>query len=193
MRPIRSSIRQAIVVTWFVLTIGSLLVRAYTWRDLTRAIDSSEKAVETQDAIRRVFSMLQDAETGARGYMIMGQKEYLSPYENAAQMLPAALDRLTSLVVQNQDMQKDLIELRSLSEVRMTFLQASINDRDRIGLEAVRERAELQGGKKTMDRIRVVVARMEAHQDTIFSAQGMERRAQMRKAEITTNVAGFVD
>jgi signal transduction histidine kinase len=192
MRPIRSSIRQAIVVTWFVLTIGSLLVRAYTWRDLTRAIDSSEKAVETQDAIRRVFSLLQDAETGARGYMIMAQKDYLQPYENAVQQLPLALDRLTTLVVQNQDMQKDLIELRGLADVRMDFLQASVTDRDRLGLEGLKARAELQGGKKTMDKIRSVVARMEAHQDTIFSAQGTERRSQMRKAEITTNVAGLV-
>ena len=88
MRPIRSSVRQAIVVTWFVLTIGSLLVRAYTWRDLTRAIETSEKAVETQDAIRRVFSLLQDAETGARGYMIMGQKDYLSPFDQASQQGP---------------------------------------------------------------------------------------------------------
>ncbi len=192
MRPIRSSIRQAIVVTWFVLTIGSLLVRAYTWRDLTRAIDTSEKAVETQDAIRRVFSLLQDAETGARGYVIMARKEYLEPYDNAVQQLPVALDRLTTLVVQSQDMQKELIELRSLAELRMDFLHAAVRDRDRLGLEAVKERAQLDGGKKTMDKIRAVVERMEAHQETIFSAQGTERRSQMRKAEITTNVAGFV-
>jgi len=192
MRPIRPSIRQAIVATWFVLTIGSLLVRAYTWRDMTRAIDTSEKAVETTDAIRRVFSLLQDAETGSRGYMIMGQQEYLAPFENAQRQLPGALDRLTNLVVQTQDMQKDLIELRALAQMRMEFLQNAVADRDRLGLDALKERAEMPGSKKTMDQIRVVVARMEAHQDTIFSSQGAERRAQMRKAEITTNVAGLV-
>src|SRR5262249_22188077 len=138
------------------------------------------------------FSLLQDAETGARGYIIMGQKDYLEPFNNAVHQLPVALDRLTSLVVQSQDMQKDLIELRGLAQVRMDFLQSSVNDRNRLGVEALKERAEMQGGKKTMDRIRVVVARMEAHQDTIFSSQGAERRAQMRKAEITTNVAGLV-
>ena len=185
-------IQQAFVVTWLVLTVGSLLLRAYTWRDLTRAINATEQAGNTRDALQNVFSFLQDAETGARGYMITANAEYLEPYENAEQKLPSAFDTLTQMVVQNQEMQKDLIELRALAEVRMNLLRSSIEDRKKRGLAGISTPARGLEGKKTMDKIRAVVVRMQGQQESIFSVQGAERRSQMRKAETTTIVAGSI-
>ena len=190
MRPIKAYIQQAFVVTWLVLTVGSLLVRAYTWRDLTRAIAMSEQAMKTQSALQHLFSLLQDAETSVRGYMINGTKEHLMPYESTVAKLPAAFANLTTLVVQNQDMQRELIELRALSEVKMEILRTAIDNRTKFGIEGILNRGE--PGRQSMDKIRVIVERMEAKQESIFSAQGTERRAQMRRSEITTNVAGFV-
>ena len=190
MRPIKTSVRQAFVVTWLVLTVGSLLVRAYTWRELTRAIDSSEQTVKTRDALQHLFSLLQDAETGIRGYIINGTQEFLEPYEAALVKLPAAFANLATLVIRSHDMETDLIELRALAEVRMDFLRGVLDDRNKFGFQGMINRYHGQPGKKTMDKIRVIVGRMEAQQENLFSAQGMERRAQMRKAELTTNVAG---
>jgi signal transduction histidine kinase/CheY-like chemotaxis protein len=192
MRPIRSSIRQAIVVTWFVLTVGSLLVRAYTWRDLNRAISASEKSSATADALHRVFSHLQDAETSARGYLNSGTKDFLEPYYLAVKQLPADFDRLADLVVQTQEMQKELIELRALAEVRMNLLKRSVENRENLSNRSPVEQNIGREGKDVMDKIRSIVARMEARLDNLFSEQGIERRSQMRKAELTSNVAGLV-
>jgi signal transduction histidine kinase len=192
MRPIRSSIRQAIVVTWFVLTAGSLLVRAYTWRDLNRAIAASEKSSATSDALHRVFSLMQDAETSARGFLNTGAKDFLEPYNLAVKQLPGAFDRLADLIVQTQEMQKELIELRALAEVRMNLLKKSVENRDNLNSRSPGEQNISREGKEVMDKIRAIVARMEARLENLFSEQGIERRAQMRKAEVTTNVAGLV-
>src|ERR1700710_1171143 len=40
--------------------------------------------------IQRVFSLIQDAETGTRGYAISGREEFLAPYTRAVTHLPAA-------------------------------------------------------------------------------------------------------
>ncbi|MDB5740635.1 MAG: Signal transduction histidine kinase [Alphaproteobacteria bacterium] len=64
-----------------VLLIGVLLAMQ------TQRNDAAGQAVMRSSAVRvrlqRVFSLLQDAETGQRGYLLTGQDKYLQPYKAA--------------------------------------------------------------------------------------------------------------
>src|SRR4030095_15047959 len=59
----------------------------------------------TLDQLRVVFSSLQDAETGAQGYVLTGNEETLSPYYAAERSLEGQLDRLTQLPAEGESQQ----------------------------------------------------------------------------------------
>ena len=54
---------------------------------LERTRNSTEEVLATRElrsAIVDLFSVVQDAETGQRGYLLTGENRYLAPYEAAA-------------------------------------------------------------------------------------------------------------
>ena len=71
------------------------------WRDLSparRAFDASLAAVHEsfarRQAVDEALSLLTDAETGQRGFVLTGDEQFLAPYTFAAQHLDARLHRL---------------------------------------------------------------------------------------------------
>ena len=52
------------------------------------------EAFELERRIVQTLSLVQDAETGQRGYMLTGEAQYLAPYRSAAEALPGELDKL---------------------------------------------------------------------------------------------------
>ena len=64
-----------------VLLLGMLLAQQIFRNNVTGQAVISSSTVTIR--LQRVFSMLQDAETGQRGYLLTGQDRYLRPYEAA--------------------------------------------------------------------------------------------------------------
>ena len=44
--------------------------------------------MEVQHQLRRLLSLLTDSETGARGFLLSSQPEYLAPYQSAVSQIP---------------------------------------------------------------------------------------------------------
>ena len=63
-------------------------------------------------AIDNVLSLAVDAETGQRGYVITGKKEYLAPYRAAVGSIQAQMDALERLVGD------DPVQRRLMADVR---------------------------------------------------------------------------
>src|SRR5512144_2653392 len=81
---------------WAALALGPALVllvfAGVTFAGLQRARESRQLVRHSRDVIDRAtttFSLLQDAETGQRGYLITGSVRYLQPYERARRELAA--------------------------------------------------------------------------------------------------------
>ena len=53
---------------------------------------------EIRSQIQHVFSLLQDAETGYRGYIITGEDRYLEPYRKAVSKIDLQLSRFSELL-----------------------------------------------------------------------------------------------
>ena len=51
------------------------------------------EAFELERRIVLMLSLVQDAETGQRGYLLTGDAPYLAPYRSAVDALPAELDK----------------------------------------------------------------------------------------------------
>src|SRR5207244_7771294 len=104
-----------------VLTPGFALVAAVVtanaglsyWNVRTLAatdrwvIHTFEVLTELEDTL----SLLKDAETGQRGYLLTGRDRYLEPYRDAVDRIPAKLDRLKELTADNPRQQARFPEL----------------------------------------------------------------------------------
>ncbi len=128
------------------------------------------QSVESSQCLYRLFSALQDAETGQRGYQISGIASFLDPYNNALPVIAKELVAVKSTIGSNADTQKPIADLEDLIEQRLESLQSAIlyHDSDRpdealalIGIEA---------GKNSMDRIRnIVTPLINARNDVVES------------------------
>src|SRR4029078_2585678 len=86
------------------LVVVLLLIAANTrlaYLNTQRLYQASQEANHFRQvlaALRDLLSLMKDAETGQRGFLLTGDEAYLEPYERAVRIVPAglaALDRLT--------------------------------------------------------------------------------------------------
>ncbi len=92
--------RKGIVV--IALPLIALVVAAGTFLWVERQEDSSQagvtKSLRVRSQIQQVSQLLVDAETGVRGYLLTRDAAFLTPYREATENLPRAIDRLGMLV-----------------------------------------------------------------------------------------------
>ncbi|MBW4540503.1 MAG: response regulator [Myxacorys chilensis ATA2-1-KO14] len=135
---------------------------------LVEARQWEQHTYEVLDGLKDILALVQDAETGQRGYLLTGDKQYLQPYENAAKGLDQKLEAVRQLTQDNPSQQASLNALEPLIAIRMKALQASIELRQTRGLDASIQRVRTNLGKNAMDDIRRTIATMEARESSLL-------------------------
>ncbi|MBC7668840.1 MAG: CHASE3 domain-containing protein [Gemmatimonadaceae bacterium] len=154
-----------IVVPLLLLTVALEIRREFDrGRELRAAVNHSyEKRLQ----MLTVFSLMQDAETGSRGYVITGQKRFLEPYNHAAEALGQERRRLRAL--QEDDLgtpgadQAELGELDAIEakiDAKLARVRLTIAARDTRGAAAAQAMVSNGIGKQLMDELRVLMAQM---------------------------------
>lgn len=108
-----------------------------------------------------LFSALQDAETGQRGYILTGKDTYLEPYSAALERLPGIRERLERLVAADPYQKSHLQTVERLADAKLDDLRVSIRLRRTQGLQPAMERVQLGQGQRYMEQIRQELARMQ--------------------------------
>src|SRR4051812_983709 len=113
--------------------LGSFLLLAFASADLLWALSRVDQAsmlvVQTYEVIGKAEALLsatKDAETGQRGYLITGDRQYLAPYERAAVELPQAVSEIHQLVVGNSEQAQRLARIERLVEEKRQELAQTI-------------------------------------------------------------------
>jgi CHASE3 domain sensor protein len=120
-------------------------------------------------AVERVFSLIQDAETGQRGYVITGDEKYLDPYANALRAIPEELREVRVLVPDRLDQQDRLSALEAVLQNKLNELNDTIALRRNEGFDAARSAIVRAEGKASMDRIRLLVTQMIAVEKVLLA------------------------
>jgi PAS domain S-box-containing protein len=118
----------------------------------------------------RLLSMLVDAETGQRGFLLTGREQYLEPYNHAVLEIPRALELLKTMNTSSWDHGGNLGRLEQLTLAKLGELNDSIK-LYRSGNESqVRSILDSDRGKKLMDEIRMICDGIEeATQNDLIS------------------------
>lgn len=174
------------VVAAFLALAGWELTREFERGRMLRA--EVERSHETRSQILRVFSLLQDAETGQRGFVITGQDRFLGPYVTARGELSAQMAALAELFQGHPDQAADYRRLTDLVETKEETLERGIALRRGQGEDAAIAYVSTGAGKAAMDGIRAVVDRMV---DTeVRSLESLSARSEARSRRSEAMVVG---
>ncbi|TMB19734.1 MAG: response regulator, partial [Deltaproteobacteria bacterium] len=112
-----------------------------------------------------------DAETGQRGFLLMGEERYLEPYRSAQGELPGQLSSLRSLTADSPAQQERVKALESALAVKMDELARTIELRKRGDVEGALAIVRTDHGKAAMDRIRSIVSEMDQDERRVLRAR----------------------
>jgi len=134
-----------------VAAIGLLSYRDWnTYDDLARSVDHARAVV---DQTEYLLSLLKDAESGQRGYLLTGNEQYLESYDAALPTIPPGVKRLTELAAGTPSA-PNAAEISQLLEQELAELADTIAIRQRGDAAAALAVVRTNFGKATMDRIR---------------------------------------
>jgi PAS domain S-box-containing protein len=145
-----------------------LLVSLVTYLTLQNLLQSN-RAVEHSSTVmqklEKVLSVMKDAETGQRGYLLSGRKDYLQPYNGAYQEALQLTGQLTKLTSDDPRQQTSMRDIRRVLAQRLAILQQLVDKKHRAEPIAP---AELDAGKAAMDDLRQAVAKAEADEQVLL-------------------------
>jgi len=146
--------------------------------------------------LSRVLGPLTDAETGQRGYVVTGEDRYLEPYRSAESLFAEGrtcvhIDALRGLTKDNPAQQERVNALERLARERLANLAATITLRRDKGPEAARARILTDVGKRIMDDIRNLIAKMQVEEQQLLQRLQARQAARLTTTFITL-AAGIV-
>ncbi|RZK68351.1 MAG: histidine kinase, partial [Pedobacter sp.] len=144
-------------------------------------IKSADLVVESNTIISdvdNIVSMLKDAETGQRGFLLTGNTVFLDPYERSIKRTDSLFSRVMVATKSNAFEQQKLKELRVIIDKRMDILISTIQTKKSKGI--VLENVLLEG-KKYMDDARQIIREI----------RNEEKRSLAEKTKEMNALAGF--
>jgi diguanylate cyclase (GGDEF)-like protein len=108
---------------------------------------------------------LSDAETGQRGFLLTGDRSYLTPYHNADDRALRHLGRLRELTAGRPAQQDHLADLERLVRAKFAAMEQAVAAYDRDGPEAALSRLRAGRGRELMDDFRALHGWMQAEQE----------------------------
>lgn len=185
----------AAVLAPLVLVLVALEVRREFQRE-DRVLSAMHHSYRERLQLQRVFSLLQDVETGQRGYVITGDLEYLRPYTDAQLYLQkelAVLDTMQQGEVGTefggeQGELANLQRLKVLIDRRLDLSNVMIEARRNEGEAAAEALVSRGQGKAVMDQIRAVVGEMTRDEAESLNARIAEHEAATRETRFTARL-----
>jgi CHASE3 domain sensor protein len=87
--------RQIAVVLLLLATVIALFIAGQVGQQrLEQATGHIEVGAHRQQALADVWQLLRQAESSQRGYILLGNPDYLTPFQEAAPRLPGALQQM---------------------------------------------------------------------------------------------------
>ncbi len=186
-----------LIPTLLLVTVVVVGFNAWLANEAVQSLYESEGMVEHTwkviVQVERIMSLAKDAETGNRGYLIMGEEVYLRPYREARAELPGELDTFRRLTSDNPNQQARYAELKALVQARMDLLEEGI-DLKRHGTSGTVQSLVLSGtGKEEMDRMRAIANAMESEERGLLSVRTTRAESDAKRARTTLGLASGLD
>lgn len=167
-------------VTFVLFTVVSLF-SYFASRRYLAAMQAVEHTQTVGAAVNGCLSLLKDAETGQRGYILTGDAQFLEPYSAAKRDIPEILVRLQQTTAGDQVEQRRFQRMRELIREKLAFIDETIRLRGGSDPDVAVDLVRTGHGKRLMDQIRGVTQQMVDHEERLLR----ERQRDAKRAERT--------
>ena len=90
-----------------IILVAMVAMFLRDWAEYRGASADADHTREILNSVQRLFSTVQDAETGQRGFLLTGEERYLAPYYLAIQLASAEMAKVKSLLTRPMDQPED--------------------------------------------------------------------------------------
>jgi signal transduction histidine kinase len=160
------------------------IVTLFANNQLKKRTDMVEHTYKTIFSLESLLSTVKDAETGARGYALTHDTDFLAPYNNSAQTADSIQQKLAILTSENAVQQQRLAELKTVIDKRFKMFAEGITYfKDGQTDTAYKLRSTQLESKRVMDKLRRIVGYMQSEENH----QLMERDHQLKSIFSSVN------
>ena len=152
-----------------LLIVAAALFSFYATNRLIALSARAEQSQEVLAELNKFMSDLQGVETGARGYLITGNRNFLAPYQSGVHAAAETLARLRRLAGGDRALQARLDRMEALSLRRVQIARNAVTARSS-GTEPGALAGTMERGKAAMDEVRNEVS-------ATFAGEQAEHRA----------------
>ncbi len=176
-----------------LLIAGLLVIVAGGWlslRQLGVLNERFDRIDHTHQVMLRseeFLSLLKDAETGQRGFILTGDESFLEPFTESRRRANETLDALGTLMGDNPDQVKRISDIRRLADLKFDELDSTILLRRQGDTQAAVEKVRTKAGQAYMDELRASVASILSTEENLLA----QRQAELQ-ATNTTLTGGLV-
>ena len=154
-------------------------------RDNDVMVDHAHQVISS---LRKVQSLVADAEAGQRGYLVTGSPLFLQPYNGASNDLDGELSTLRTLISDNSKQQESRRELERLTAKRLEQLSHVLALQESKGTSAAAQEILTLQGMRTDNAIRQIVSLMEEREDRLL---GEREHAALQTSQSSRSIIVF--
>ncbi|WP_412466831.1 response regulator [Pedobacter sp. KLB.chiD] len=167
---LKNNLRLGLGLSLIILFISSLA----SYISIGNLIKSTELVKRSDEVIlnaERVISYLKDAETGQRGFLLTGNKVFLTPYYGASDSAAVLLKKVEFITRDNRFQQNNVAALKNILLKRMGIIKSTIEIKT---LGGAIDPTVLFQGKFYMDDARSIVSKMVAEEKRLLEERTNE-------------------
>jgi signal transduction histidine kinase len=155
----------------------------------TEATRWMRHTLEVENHLADLTALMQDAETGQRGYILTGRTQFLTPYNLAGERLEQELAELDRLVADNPRQVQRAAKFRALATYRLRLLRENLASYTQ-GVPASALADRLDDGRRIMDELRRVMTTMRAEEDQLLALRTDQVKSEGQRLRIALIFSG---
>jgi CHASE3 domain sensor protein len=173
------TVGKKLVAGFGIAALALLLIALISYRTANLLIETQRWVTHTHQIrleLTDLLSLLKDAETGQRGYLLTAEESYLEPYKTAVAAIKAKLADVKKLAGDSPDQQRRLAAITPLIDSKLAELKQTIDLRRVQGFDAALKVVLTNEGKTYMDQMRLLVAEADQENQTLLRQRSDEVR-----------------
>ena len=186
---LRAKIGAGLATTLLVLVVGGASYFA-----VRRSTHAGELVAHTDSVLierEKLLSALKDLETGARGFVLTDQPDFLEPFNNGQPKVKESLAKLRALTADNPLQQTRLDTLESVGSDAVKMSAQLVKYRREGGYETARALISTGQSKMVMDHAASILNAMEITEQALL-AERTKLQAETRTAAVAVIAIGSV-
>jgi signal transduction histidine kinase len=147
------------------LALGLLIsVGGFSFWNTSALIATNNSQIQLRlllSELQAFLSTVTDAETGQRGYLLIGEDSYLEPFDAALKVADQQSDQVEKLIDNLPDRRSTFAVMQQLVAAKFKELTTTVHLRQREGIQAAMQVVRAGAGQKLMEEIRGLANQIE--------------------------------